>query len=443
MRAKAGILIILSFLFLVGIVGAVGIPDTIIVTTDKPWIVANNLDQSTIMVKVTNTTPPFNGDVQGVTVTFDVDPLYGNITPVHVTTNLTGMASGTFKVNTKSGAAQINATINATLSGSTMQNIDHNSAYFADFSYPINGTVASEVPFNVSITDQYRNPVDNRRGNHIINLHVTGPAPDDCGFTEAGYAHDISRVLDASGNTSVNVKLTSKIGDNNIAMDAYQSIPNQLEWISAEAVGKPFSMTQSYSPSGSPPTIPADGVSYFTIIYNLYDEYGNPTNKQFIWVNTSVAGEEQKQYLSNNMGQVAIQYGPRSTIGEIDITATSVANSTLTLTQRVKFKNTAAEIITLTANPDTMPSNDANPLFTSNIIATVADASGNAVEGETVDFTVESISYEGIYNVTTDPTLLSSSAVTDVYGRAMVQFRAGALQRQETPATMQRRPDIV
>ena len=433
MRAKAGILLIVGLLFIVGIVGAVGVPDTIIVSTDKPWIIANNLDQSTITVKVTNTTSPFNGDVQGVTVTFDVDPIYGNISPVHVTTNLTGMASGTFKVNTKSGAAQINATINSTLSGSAIQNIDHNSAYFADFSYPINGTVASEVPFNVSITDQYRNPVDNRRGNHIINLHVTGPAPDDCGFTEAGYGHDVSRVLDANGNTSVNVKLTSKIGDNNIAMDAYQSIPNQLEWISAEAMGKPFSMIQAYSPSGSPPTLPADGVSYFTVIYNLYDEYGNPTNKQFIWVNTSVFGEEQKQYLSNNMGQVTIQYGPRSTIGEIDITATSVANSTLTLTQRVKFKNTEAEIITLTANPDTMPSNDANPLFTSNIIATVADASGNAVEGETVDFTVDSIAYDGTYNVTADPNLINSSAITDVYGRATVQFRSGSFATVGNP----------
>ena len=292
MRVKPGILLIMGLLFLAGTVAAVGIPDTLTVTTDKPWIIANNLDQATITVKVTNTTSD-PGPVQGVIVNLDVDPLYGNISPTQVTTNISGMASSTFKVNTKSGAAQINASIPAGVSGSTMQNIDHNSAYFADFSHPINGTVASEVPFNVSLTDQYRNPVDNRRGNHIINLHVHGPFPDDCGFAEAGDAHDITRILDANGNATVNVKLTSKIGDNNIAMDGYESIPNQLEWISAEAIGKPFSMTQVYSPSGSPPTLPADGVSYFTIIYNLFDEFGNPTNKQFIWVNTSVLGEEK------------------------------------------------------------------------------------------------------------------------------------------------------
>jgi len=433
MRANAGILLIIGLMFLAGTVSAVGIPDTLIVTTDKPWIIANNVDQSTITVKVTNTTSPDNGDVQGVTVNLEVDPLYGTLSPIQVTTNLSGMASSTFKVNTKSGAAQINATIPATVSGSTIQKIDHNSAYFAEFNHPINGTVASEVPFTVSLTDQYRNPVDNRKGNHIINLHVHGPYPDDCSFNESGYTHDISRILDANGNTSLNVKLTSKIGDNNIAMDAYQSIPNQLAWISAEAKGKPFSITQVYSPSGSPPTLPADGVKYFTIIYNLYDEYGNPTNKQFIWVNTSVLGEEQKQYLSNNLGQVTVQYGPRTSIGEIDITATSVANSTLTLTQRVKFKNTAAEIISLTANPDIMPSQDANPLFTSNIIATVADISGNAVAGETVNFIIENITYDATYNVTAPPNLFNSSAVTDGYGQAAVLFGPGSFATVGNP----------
>ena len=434
MRVKPGILLIVGLLFLAGTVAAVGIPDTLTVTTDKPWIIANNLDQSTITVKVTNTTSD-PGPVQGVIVNLEVDPLYGNISPTQVTTNISGIASSTFKVKTKSGAAQINATITApAVSDSTIQNIDHNSAYFADFTYPMNGTVASAVPFNISLTDQYRNPVDNRRGNHIVNLHVSGPAPDDCGFAEAGYAHVVSSTLDANGNTSVNVKLTSKIGDNNIAMDAYESIPNQLAWVSAEAIGKPFSMTQVYSPSGSPPTLPADGVSYFTIIYNLFDEYGNPTNKQFIWVNTSVVGEEQKQYLSNNMGQVTVQYGPRSSIGEIDITATSVANSTLTYTQRVKFKDTGAEIISLTANPDPMASRDSPPYTSvSNIIATVADKSGNAVQGETVTFTiVPPIIYDGSYIGTFDPYLLSSSNITNINGKATVQFIPGNFTTNKT-----------
>ena len=434
MRVKPGILIFISLLLLVGTVAAVGIPDTVVLISNNSWVVANGVDQKIITVRVLNTTLGYEGVISGVLVNFNVtDPSYGTMTPLSNLTETNGEAQSTFKVKTKSGIATITAMTSFGNNLTIYQNIDHNSAYFADFNHPINGTVASEVPFTVSLTDQYRNPVDNRRGNHIVNLHVHGPFPDDCGFAEAGYGHDSARILDANGNTSVNVKLTSKIGDNNIAMDGYQSIPNQLAWISAEAQGKPFSMTQVYSPSGSPPTLPADGVSYFTIIYNLFDEYGNPTNKQFIWVNTSVLGEEQKQYLSNNMGQVTVQYGPRSSIGEIDITATAVANSTLTLTQRVKFKNTGAEIISLTANPDTMPSQDANPLFTSNIIATVADISGNAVDGETVNLILENITYDASYNVTADPNLLTSSAVTDVYGRALVQFRPGSFTTVGNP----------
>jgi len=422
MRAKAGIFIIVGLLFLVGTVGAV---IQVGVIGNSSWLVAGSGSSAAYTVTVTNTT---SGPVQGAAVTFSVDPDYGTMSPASVITDSAGQAVSTFTVNTKSGTAPVNASISYPGVGpfNILQNIDHAIAYFADFTHPLSGTVASQVPFNISITDQYRNPVDNRRGNHIINLHANGPSPDDCGFAEAGYAHDITRILDANGNTSVNVKLTSKIGDNNIAMDGYQSIPNQLEWITAEAKGTPVSITQVVSPGGSPPTVPADGTSFFTIIYTLVDVYGNPTNGQFIWVNTSVPGEEQN-FTSNNLGQVTVKYGPRSTIGEIYITASSIANSTVTSTpQMVKFTDTGAAIISLTANPDTMASRDVPPSTSvSNIIATVADKWGNAVPGSTVTFNLTNETYDATYNVTTHPNLLSSSGITDAYGQAAVQFIPG------------------
>ena len=427
MRAEAGLLIIICLLFLVGTAGAV---IQVGVTGNSSWLIAGSGLSAAYTVTVTNITSVVL--IPGAMVTFSVDPRYGSMSPASVITNSAGQAVSTFTVNTTSGTAPILASISYTgadgpfnLTESILQNIDHNSAYYADFIHPLSGTVAAQVPFNVSITDQYRNPVDNRRGNHIINLHVHGPAPDDCGFVEAGYAHDITRILDANGNMSVNVKLTSRIGNNNIAMDGYQSIPNQLEWITAEAKGAPFSITQVVSPSGSPPALPADGVKYFTIIYSLFDVYGNPTNEQYIWVNTSIPGEE-KMFVSNNLGQVTVNYGPRSSIGVINIIATSIANNTVTLSQTVEFINTGAEIIALTANPDTMPSGDV-PLsnVTSDIIATVADHAGNAVAGEQVIFDWGNITYDGIYNVTADPLLLTTSAITDVYGNAKVKFRPG------------------
>jgi hypothetical protein len=436
MRAKATILIIICLLFLVGTVGAVIHVD---VTGNSSWLVAGSGSSAAYTVTLTNTTS--STLIQGAIVTFSVDSDYGTMSPAapaSVITNSTGRAVSTFTVNTKipsrSGIAPITVSINYngtegafSITETILQNIDHNSAYYADFTHPLSGTVAAQVLFNVSLTDQFRNPVDNRRGNHIIYLKVSGPAPNDCGFAEAGFAHEIFPSLDANGNTSVHLKLTTRIGDNNIAMGGYQSIPNQLEWITAEAKGAPVSITPVVSPSGSPPTLPADGTSFFTIIYTLVDVYGNPTNGQSIWINTSVLGEE-KNFTSNNLGQVMVKYGPRSSIGEIYINATSVLNPMVNSTLlKVKFKNTGAEIISLTANPDTMPSHDKNPSFTSDIIATVADHTGNAVPGETVTFTIVpgSIIYDGSYNVTDVPKLLSGSSITDVHGIAAVQFRPG------------------
>ena len=228
-----------------GSVGAVGIPDTVTVTTSNPWIIANNNDQTTITVTVTNTTPGFSGVVQGAAINLAIDPLYGILTPAMVVTDSSGMASSTFKVKTKSGAPQIIATHTAPgLIGTTIQNIDHGTPYYDPsfsqplFTYPAEGPAAQEVPFKISMYDYYGNPVDNRRGNHTIDLHVSSPQlPDDCGFNDGGvYPHDISLPLDANGTVSVNARLTSKIGYNYVRMGSIGAIPFKIVPIQAVAV---------------------------------------------------------------------------------------------------------------------------------------------------------------------------------------------------------------
>jgi len=429
MRAKVGIFIIISLLLLAGTATA-HLPDTSTIVTSDSWVVANGNNQIKITVTALNETSapgPHTAPVKDALVLFAVDnPVYGTVIPSTDTTDDSGVAESTFTVNKTSGVVNITARINAdgyTVTRFINLNIDHDTPYYSYFVHPLSGTVGTEVPFNVSVTDRWGNRIDNRRGDHVISLHVHGPAPDDCNFVGGG--HDISRALDPNGNLSVKVKLTSKIGPNNILMDTIGSIPDKLVWIDADNTGIPFSMDQVFSPSGSPPTLPADGESYFTILYTLYDKYGNPTNGQWVWVNTSIPGEES-QFQSNNLGQITVQYGPRSSIGVIQITATSVVNNTVTLSQTVDFTNTGAKIISLTANPDAMASNDVPPsTAVSNIIATVADQSGNAVPGESVNFAIDNLTYDGTYNVTADPVLLNSSGITDVYGRAAVQFRPG------------------
>jgi hypothetical protein len=427
MRAKAGILIITCLLLLVGTVAG-HLPDTSTIATSNPWVIANGVDQTTITVMVSNLSL---GSMQGASVMFTIDnPIYGTITPVNTTSDASGKATSTFKVNTRSGTAIITARITShdgyIVTKNVIQSIDHDSPYYPYFTHPLFGTVASEVPFYITITDRWGNWIDDRRGPHTINLQVHGPAPDDCGFAEAGYAHTASRTLDINGNTSVMVQLTTKVGPNNILMDAFGSIPDKLEWINADTNGIPFSISQAYAPSGSPPSLPADGTSKFTIIYSLLDRYDNPTNLQWVWVNTSIAGEEQK-FQTNSLGHISITYGPRSSIGVINIIATAVSNSTVTISQDVEFISTSATNMEVTANPETMASRDVNPLITSEITASVTDIMGNPVENEPVTFSLGTVRYPGgPYDVTSLPSLVSNTTTTDGDGLATVTFIPGS-----------------
>jgi hypothetical protein len=431
MRANTGILIIIGLLLLVGI-GAAHLPDASTISTSEVWVIANGNDKATITVYALNTTHGHSTDpVKNAFVQFSVDnPNYGSVSPLSDTTDSSGKATSTFRVNKTSGIVNITARITAdgySVTRYIYVNIDHDSPNSVNFAHPLSGTVATDVPFNISISDRWGNRIDNRRGDHTIRLHVHGPAPDDCGFIVANTTkHDISSILDSNGNASHIIRLTTKVGPNNILMDSFGNIPDKLEWINADTTGIPYSIAQEYTPSGAPPSLPADGTSKFTIQYSLLDRYGNPSSQQWIWVNTSILGEEH-QFKSNNLGKISVTYGPRSSIGEINITATTVANSTVSISQEVKFTNTAPTNMELTANPETMASRDVDPLIVSDITATVTDEMGSPVENQLVTFSLGTVGYPGgPYNVTSLPQLTSNSTTTDANGFATVQFIPGS-----------------
>ncbi len=431
MRAKAGYLLIICLFFLVVSVSG-HIPDTSTITSSNPWAVANGADQTTITVMVSNST--LGSMVANVEFTLD-DPIYGTMNPVIASSDATGKATSTFKVTTKSGVAVITARITShdgyIVTKTLNQNIDHDSPYYAYFTHPLNGTVATEIPFNIIINDRWGNPVDDRKqvipsDIHTISLHIHGPAPDDCGFVTANAtSHDILSTLGINGNASLVIRLTRKAGPNNILMNAFGSIPDKLEWIDADTNGIPFIISQAYSPSGSPPSLPADGTSEFTIVYSLLDRYDNPTKENWIWMNTSIPGEEFKLQ-SNSLGQITITYGKRPTIGVINITATAISNTTVTISQDVEFTSTAATNMEIMANPETMTSRDVDPLIISDISASVTDIMGNPVENVTVTFTMSNTSYSGNYSVISGPSLITNTAITDADGLATVTFVPGA-----------------
>ena len=106
MRANTGILIIIGLLLLVGTVGA-AMPDTVTITSDKAWVVANGVDQSIYYRGSNKYHPRLCGPIQGATVTFSINNTSGNIKFPRGLTDSLGRVSTNFKANTKSGATLI------------------------------------------------------------------------------------------------------------------------------------------------------------------------------------------------------------------------------------------------------------------------------------------------------------------------------------------------
>jgi hypothetical protein len=436
MRAKATTLIIICLLFLVGTAAAI-IPDTVTITSDKSYVFAGSGEQSTITVTVWNTSD--TKGVQNANVFFSVNSTLGTLNPINTTTSIDGNATSVFNVKTKSDFAVITArVIFSDLDGSYdkvfnfTQKIDHNKAYYAKFSHPLEGEVDTIVPFKISFTDYYGNPIDqliNSGQQHTINLHVYGPPPNNCSFV--GYGHDIlNQRLDPYGNVSVQVKLSSGAGPNSVTMDQFELIPPPSQRIITAVSSDVSEMKYSVNPA-SPPGVPADGTNKFSITYTLYDKFRNPASQQLLWVNTSVGGNTT--FKTDNLGQIAITYGPRTNSGVITIDATAVANPLVNSSFMVEFTSTAATTIVLMANPEVMVSRDKNSAAISIITAKITNIMGGPAAGETVMFSLGTEQYPGgPYNVTNFSSFSLTSVLTtipatsDGNGDATVNFYPGS-----------------
>ena len=453
MRANTGIFILICLLFLVGTVGAAVVPDTVIVTTNKPWIIANNVDQSTVTVTVMNTTPSYSGQpLQEATVDLTVSDTYGTLstTPISTDSSGKGKVSSTFKVKTKSGAAQITATITSPeLSNSTIQNIDHEVPVKANLQYPFEGEVASNVTFKISIIDRWGNPIDGRNTNenHTISLAIFGPS-DDCGFFDSNgvfYPNTLQSTLDINGNRSLQVRLSKIVGDNNIQIASkYTFTEAVIRGISTDV---PYRMTGSFAGilhqnRGllANDEVRANNEDFFILEYFLYDVYGNPVQTRSIGVRTNLTDElTQKYYTTNSLGQIQVKYGPKISILTANITA--IANNTagsVNKTFIVKFiSSEEAENLLLIITPQTMASWDSDPLHTTReatVVGSLTDAWGNPLNGKKVTFTISNIvtaPYTKTADYTGDPrfesgsTSLTKDATTD-NGYASIKLYPGA-----------------
>ncbi len=434
-------LVILAGIFVVN-VSAVK-PDDAIWTLNKPWVVANGADTATISVEVINMS---DETINGLTVNFQVNSsVFGSMSPTQAVLQ-NGRANSTFTVKNKSGVANISAIISYKINDddpeepyqtavfSKLLNIDHDAPYvLASYTVPPQITVGSVGDIRLAYTDQWGNPVDNRRESEELYFEITSPGETAKFVNASAPGTAIQQYVDSTGNFRIQMIASEQPGTNIIlahpVAPGMGDLPDRYFYIQAIANGTPRSIEQYFDPEGylgQPPKQYADGVSLYQIVYTVKDQYGNGIMNTPISIRTDLPGEETV-VSTNPWGQAMLTYGPKSTIGRITIYAESVVNPAVNISKEVMFISQEAVDMQFTAIPETMPSRDVLEWQPAELRAKVIDENGNPVEGETVTFTIGTPWYDmEVYNATMGPELENTTAISDVDGYAIALFDPGA-----------------
>jgi len=445
---------------IVGIAGAVYPDQNITPASSNIWPVANGVDSSQISVTALNST---SGPISGLSVTYVLNRTdLGSMNPTTVITGSNGIATSSFITSTKSGSVLITANISykynqsnnnepyKTVSRSVVQNIDHNTPFrLYKIAPDINGSevnVGSTVQIIYQLQDIYGNNIDSRKQPTTTNetiKFVIGNAPGPGAVFNGSWngqsyysTSNVTLAVNATGYIVVNLTTAQSPGVNTVQVIPQSSIPDSSVDIRGIAVGVPCSITQSvYENHGAtpitinpsdPPRLPADGVSEYTFMYNVKDKFGNGIVGTPVVVNVSYSGNISK--MTDNNGNAIVYIGPTQIVGLVNISAYTTNASVNIQNQSVWFTSTTPVDMELTANPESMPSRDVKPTFTSIISAKVVDDSGNPVAGQTVNFSLpsSSITYGETYTINSSPKLESYSDITDSDGQATVLFDPGS-----------------
>lgn len=440
---RKGILIIICFVMLIAVVSA-EIPDLLTISSSKDWVVANTVDSSLITVQVKNLSS--GNFISDVPVTFATDSaILGYVNPTESTT-VAGVASTTFTVNRTSGTALIHAIATYTPpSGSPITNevvyfqkIDHGPAHLSSLSYQSEVIVGQTTPFILTLKDWYGNRVENKNPNQIHNVKFRmyfppgGMGTGGLKNATSAYLSTLSDTTDAQGNITLTAKVDTVPGENNIWISAIENMPDPLyPYITGISQAPPFYIEQAYQPDGSPPRLPADQSSKFTITYTLLDQYRNPSANHTIQIYTS-KNESIGILRSNSLGQVWVTYGPKSISENINITATATENSSVSCSKIVEFYSVAPVSMVFSAVPQSMASRDVptDPAPSGELRVKVMDGMGNPAPYELVTFSL--IGYTNSTVLTKRPSFelgsytVSKTAYTDnETGIAIINFYPG------------------
>ncbi|WFN33570.1 VWA domain-containing protein [Methanogenium sp. S4BF] len=279
-------------------------------------------------------------------------------------------------------------------------------------------------------------------GNTVNSLYedATGDGmPETVTFETTRYAGSGLSNVTVSGAQSVRVPVGADGSVNAGFMVGTDAGPKYLihivppeavddKWltITALADAEPYAIRVSVVPDvGTPPSIPADGASKFHLMYTLSDRYGNPSGNQAINFTSKPSGDDFT-WRTNSDGQVKFTFGPFDDVATFNISATAVANTSVSINQEIRFASTSPDDMLLTASPQSMPSADVANATGADIYAKVTDECGNGVPDEKVEFSICYVSWDGAH--VKDPILDPEYALTDEDGIATVHFTPGAFE---------------
>jgi hypothetical protein len=448
MRVKQTILGLFWLLLLISTAAAYDLTPSTISSSVPGWLIANDgTDQAIITVIAKDAGSPPT-PVANANVSFYLDPTtsdFGTLTPqipVTVQTGLDGKATAIFKTSKKSGTAIINATISVYDGGvttpvevSTIQRVDHDTPQYASFNHPASLPVGSITQASVTLTDRWGNLIDNKNVAETIRLTMA----DEGGaglWNGVNYTTQQTYSTNGLGKVIADLRISTSIRSNYIQMDPIGNIKiPQGSYIQGVSESEPWFIEQTPASPGS--LLPADGdpANAVEIYYTVFDKFNNPITGAT--VNFYSTDGLSLTAPTNTWGKVRISFGPKDTVGNYKLTASTPGNASVvckndgfvgSCNQTVEYYNTDPVDMTFTANPQSMTSLDVNPSTRSLLQARVIDIKGNPVIGQTVHFSLAAPTYPGgPYVETTAPALSATSADVGGAGNyATVQFSPGA-----------------
>lgn len=370
-----------------------GPPATIDLSAAPKKLAFNN--EATLSLSVTD---EFGNPVKGSTVRFRSagKPSGGQFSPVSVTTDSDGRASGTYAAGNKAGDYTIQAETPGITSNSVKINIDPTAAELADLtlstgsqSIPADGESSTFV--RASVTDTSGNPVEG------ITVDFTTSEGELDQKTTTTNARGIAEVRLTASKTATTAELSARSGG--IVTSASVTFePGNAEDISLSAAPKSLALNDTSS-----------------VTVSVTDGFGNPVPNQTLQLqtptNNSGGSFRNIKLTTDANGRATGTYTAGNTAGKDILLATTGSVESNTIPVSVDPEAIKLADIRLTTGSSSIPADDTSSTF---VRANVTDTNGDPVEGVIVNFR-------------TDAGSIDAQAITDANGDAQASLTAGAV----------------